>query len=195
MEDKEEGKNPSFDMKLEAMIPVIKKEIPLKAHAHRADDILTAVRIAKEFDVRITLDHCTEGHLIAEELAETGFPAFIGPSFGNKSKVELQNKTFETAAALHQAGVPISLITDAPVTPLKYLPLCAGLAASAGLPMEEAWKAITINPATQIGIADQVGSLEPGKDADIVIWTADPLTTIGASAYTTIVDGQIIWSV
>lgn len=193
LEDKEADKNPGFDMKLEAMIPVLKKELPLKAHAHRADDILTAIRVAKEFDVLLTLDHCTEGHLIADELAKEGYPAFVGPSFGGKSKIELGNKTFQTAAKLHEAGVPISIITDAPVTPLQYLPLCAGLAVSEGLPMEEGWKAITINPAVQTGIGDRVGSLEPGKDADVVIWTANPLTTIGAAAYTTIVDGKVVW--
>ncbi|MBQ8894530.1 MAG: amidohydrolase [Clostridia bacterium] len=192
-EDKENGKEPGFDMKLEAMIPVIKREIPLKAHAHRADDILTAIRIAKEFNVLLTLDHCTDGALIAEELAEEGYPAFIGPSFGSKGKIELQNKSFTTPAKLHAAGVPISIITDAPVTPLQYLPLFAGLAAQAGLDYEEAWRAITINPANQVGIGHRVGSLEPGKDADIVIWSADPLTAIGAGAYTTIVDGKIIF--
>ena len=194
LQDKEEGKNPAFDMKLEAMIPVIKGELPLKAHAHRADDILTSIRIAKEFGVGITLDHCTDGATIAEELAETGYPAFIGPSLGGKTKVELLNKSFTTPAALHKAGVPISIITDAPVIPLEYLPMCAGLAASAGLPMEEAWKAITVNPATQTGIGDRVGSLEVGKDGDVVIWTADPLTTVGAEAYCTVIDGKIVYA-
>ena len=193
MEDKEAGKNPGFDMKLEAMIPVLKGEIPLKAHAHRADDILTSIRIAKEFGVGITLDHCTDGALIADELAEEGRWAFVGPSLGNKSKIELANKSFTTPAVLHEAGVPISIITDAPVIPLQYLPMCAGLAVNAGLDMEEAWRAITINPATAIGIADRVGSLEPGKDADIVIWTADPLKTVGGEAYTTIVNGKIVY--
>ena len=193
MEDKEAGKNPGFDMKLESMIPVLKGEIPLKAHAHRADDILTSIRIAKEFGVGITLDHCTDGALIADELAEEGRWAFVGPSLGNKSKIELANKSFTTPAVLHEAGVPISIITDAPVIPLQYLPMCAGLAVNAGLDMEEAWRAITINPATAIGIADRVGSLEPGKDADIVIWTADPLKTVGGEAYTTIVNGKIVY--
>ena len=193
LEDKEAGKNPAFDMKLEAMIPVIKGEMPLKAHAHRADDILTAVRIAKEFGVRMTLDHCTDGACIADELAEEGLPAFVGPTLGNKSKIELQSKSFTTPVTLHNAGVPISIITDAPVIPLQYLPMCAGLAVNAGLPMEEAWKAITINPATAIGIADRVGSLEVGKDGDVVIWTADPLTTIGGEAYTTVVNGKVVY--
>ena len=193
MEDKENGKNPGFDMKLEAMIPVLKGEIPLKAHAHRADDILTSIRIAREFGVGITLDHCTDGALIADELAEEGLWAFVGPSLGNKSKIELSNKSFTTPAVLHEAGVPISIITDAPVIPLQYLPMCAGLAVNAGLDMEEAWRALTINPATAIGIADRVGSLEAGKDADIVIWTADPLKTVGGEAYTTIVNGKIVY--
>lgn len=192
MRDKEDDKNPGFDMKLEAMIPVLKKEIPLKAHAHRADDIFTAIRIAREFDVDITLDHCTDGALIAEELAGEKLPAFVGPTLGGKSKIELRNKSFTTPAALHAAGVPISIITDAPVIPLQNLPMCAGLAANAGLPMEEAWKAITINPARQTGIGDRVGSLEPGKDGDVVIWEADPLTTVGAGAWMTVVDGKVV---
>ena len=192
MRDKEDGKNPGFDMKLEAMVPVLKKEIPLKAHAHRADDIFTAIRIAREFDVDITLDHCTDGALIADELAKEKLPAFVGPTLGGKSKIELRNKSFTTPAALHAAGVPISIITDAPVIPLQNLPMCAGLAANAGLPMEEAWKAITINPARQTGIGDRVGSLEPGKDGDVVIWEADPLTTVGAGAWITVVDGKVV---
>ena len=167
---KEDGKEPNFDMKLEAMIPVIKKEIPLKAHAHRTDDIFTAIRIAKEFDVKLTLDHCTDGELIKEELAAEGYSAFIGPSFGNKTKIELANKSFTTPGVLHDAGVPISIITDAPVIPLQHLPMCAGFAVSAGLPAMEGWKAITINPANQTGIGDRVGSLEVGKDGDVVIW-------------------------
>lgn len=193
MVDKENGKNPALDVKLEAMIPVLRKEIPLKAHAHRADDIFTAIRVAREFNVDITLDHCTDGSLIADELAKEGLPAFVGPSLGNKSKIELKNKSFTTPAELYKAGVPISIITDAPVIPLQHLPMCAGLAANAGLPMEEAWKAITINPAVQTGIADRVGSLEEGKDGDVVIWDADPLTTVGAGAYMTIVDGKVVY--
>lgn len=194
LQAKEDGKDPTFDMKLEAMLPVMRKEIPLKAHAHRADDILTSIRIAKEFDVMLTLDHCTDGEVIAKELAEEGYPAFVGPTFGEKSKVELINKSFTTPAVLHAAGVPISIITDSPVIPQENLPMCAGLAVSAGLPMEEGWRAITINPAVQTGIGDRVGSLEVGKDGDVVIWTADPLVTIGAEAYVTIVDGRVVYS-
>jgi imidazolonepropionase-like amidohydrolase len=181
-------------MKLEAMLPVMRKEIPLKAHAHRADDILTSIRIAKEFDVMLTLDHCTEGALIAEDLAKEGYPAFIGPSFGAKTKIELRNKDFATAGELHAAGVPVSIITDSPVIPLEHLPMCAGFAVKAGLPYEEAWKAITINPAKYTGIGDRVGSLEVGKDGDVVIWNGDPLTDVGTTAHTTIVNGQIAYA-
>ena len=131
--------------------------------------------------------------MIAEELAAEGYPAFIGPMLTAKSKPEIKNKSFSTAAELHKAGVPISIITDAPVNPLENLPLCAGLAIGAGLPYEEAWKAITINPATQTSISDRVGSLEVGKDGDVVIWNADPLKTIGASAYVTVVDGKVVY--
>lgn len=190
---KEAGKEPSFDIKLESMIPVMKKEIPLKAHAHRADDIFTAIRIAKEFDLDLTLDHCTDGALIADELAKEGYPAFVGPSLGNKSKIELSNKSFKTPAVLNEAGVPVSIITDAPVIPIEYLPMCAGFAYSEGLPYDEAWRAITINPAKHTGIGDRVGSLEKGKDGDVVIWCDDPLKNIGTKAYITIVDGKAVY--
>ena len=187
------GKNPAFDMKLEAMLPVVNREIPIKCHAHRADDIFTAIRIAQEFNLRLTLDHCTDGALIADELGEEGYPVFVGPTFGSKSKIELRNKSFETPNALYRAGLTVSIITDAPVIPLENLPMAAGLAAVNGLPMEEAWHAITINPARSLGVDDRVGSLEPGKDADVVLWNADPLTTIGGAAYMTIVDGKIVY--
>jgi len=192
-EDQENGKNPAFDMKLESMLPVLRGEIPLKAHAHRADDIFTSIRIAKEFGVGITLDHCTDGSIIADELAKEGLPAFVGPSLGGKSKIELINKSFSTPADLHAAGVPISIITDAPVVPLQYLPLCAGLAIRSGLDEETAWHAITINPATYTGIGDRVGSLDIGKDADVVLWNGNPLTDIAAGPAMTIVNGEIVY--
>ena len=192
MEDKAAGKNPAFDMKLESMIPVLNREIPLKAHAHRADDIFTSIRIAKEFNVRLTLDHCTDGSLIATELAKEGYPAFVGPSLGSKSKIELRNKSFSTPNVLYEAGVPISIITDAPVIPLQYLPMCAGMAYDAGLPYDEAWNAITVNPAKALDILDRVGTLEAGKDADIVIWDDDPMLVLGAKATATIVNGSVV---
>ncbi|ARC84960.1 hypothetical protein U732_4142 [Clostridium argentinense CDC 2741] len=168
-------KAPEFDMKLEALAKVIKKEIPLKAHAHRADDILTAIRIAKEFGVEISLEHCTEGHLIVDYLKEETLKGIIvGPTLSDRSKFELQNLTFETPAILNSAGLKIALMTDHPVIPLQYLPVCAALAAREGLNEEEALKAITINAAEVLGVDDRVGSIEVNKDADIVIYNGHP---------------------
>lgn len=186
------SKMPEFDMKLDALAMVIRKEIPLKAHAHRADDIFTALRIAKEFDVDITLEHCTEGHLIADILAKEGKYAVVGPSFGHRSKFELQNKTFETPGVLQRAGVKVAIMTDSPVVPLDTLPLCAGLAVKAGMDEMEALKAITINAAEILEIQDRVGSLEVGKDADIVIFEGNPLMDVDNKAVVTIIDGMIV---
>ena len=163
------SKLPAYDQKSEALIPVLNHEIPLKAHAHQANDIFTAIRIAKEFGVGLTLEHVTEGHMIVDELAKENLPLAVGPTFGHASKFELQNKTWETPGILAKAGCHVSIITDAPVTPLHYLPLCAGLAIKAGMDEYDALRAVTINPAEHIGIADRVGSLEEGKDADVVI--------------------------
>jgi imidazolonepropionase-like amidohydrolase len=187
------SKCPRFDMKLEALIPVLKREIPLKAHAHRSDDIMTAIRIAREFDVRITIEHCTEGHLIVNELKNAGVPVAVGPTLTNASKLELLNKSWETPGILAAAGLQVSIITDAPVIPLRYLPMCAGLAVNSGMDIRDAWRAITINPARALGVEDRVGSLEKGKDADVVIWTADPLSSIGGEAYITVINGRIVW--
>lgn len=170
-------KAPKFDMKMEALIPVLKGEIPLKAHAHRADDICTAIRIAKEFGVKMTLEHCTEGHLIPEVVARSGFPVAVGPTLTNASKIELVNKTFDTPGVLHRAGCQVSIITDSPVIPQQYLPLCAGLAVKAGMDPFAALQAITINPARHLGVADRVGSLEIGKDADVVLTDGDPMVS------------------
>lgn len=186
-------KKPDYDMKMEALIPVLKKQIPLKAHAHRADDIFTALRIAKEFDVDITLDHCTEGHLIADELAKEGKPALVGPTLGERSKYELRNMTFKTPKVLNENGIKICIITDSPVIPLHYLSLCAGLAVKFGLNEEEAWKAITINPAEIVGISDRVGSLDIGKDADIVVFEGNPLRDINYTTKYTVVNGKVVY--
>ena len=168
-------KMPKWDMKLEALLPVIHKEIPLKAHAHQANDIFTAIRIAKEFDVRMTLEHVTDGALIAEELAqEKDFMLAVGPSLHSRSKFECKNLDFNAPAALSNAGIPISIITDAPVVPQQYLAMCAGLAVQAGMKPIEALKAITINPARHLGIDHRVGSIEVGKDADLVIVDGSP---------------------
>ena len=162
-------KQPKFDFKLESMLPVVHKEIPLKAHAHRADDIFTAIRIAKEFDLKLTLEHVTEGHLIVDDLIEEDYPMAVGPSMSNASKFELRNKTFATPGILAKAGGRVSIITDAPVTPEQYLPLCAELAIKSGMEEFAALQAITINAARHIGVEDRVGSIEEGKDADLFI--------------------------
>ena len=191
--EKEDKKKPSYDMKMEALLPVMRKEIPLKAHAHRADDIFTSLRIAREFGLDITLDHCTEGHLIVNELSKEDKFIFVGPTFGGKSKLELLNKSFETTKVLSDAGLKICIITDAPVIPQEYLSLCAGFAVKAGMNEEKAWKAITICPAEAMGVSNRVGSLEAGKDADIVIFNGNPLKDINSTVAYTIVDGKIVY--
>ncbi|MCT4631852.1 MAG: amidohydrolase [Firmicutes bacterium] len=185
-------KMPAFDMKLEALIPVLRREIPLKAHAHRADDIMTAMRIAKEFDTKLTLEHCTEGHLIWEEILENNMVAVVGPSFGERSKFELKNLTFETPGILAKNGVKIAIMTDHPVIPLHHLNLMASLAVKSGLDYTEALKAITINAAEILELDDRIGSIKEGKDADIVVWDNDPLDVQSKVLYT-IVDGKVAY--
>ncbi len=169
------GEPYDVNTKLEALLPVINREIPLRAHAHRADDIVTAIRIAHEYDVRIVIEHCTEGHLIADFLVHNNIPAIVGPSFGSRSKVELREKTFATPGILSQAGVMVSIMTDHPVTSLEYLPLMAGLAVKAGMSKDEALKAITLHPACVLGLEKRIGSIDVGKDADLVLWSGHPL--------------------
>ncbi len=170
-------KQPKFDLKMEALIPVLQGEIPLKAHAHRADDICTAIRIAREFSLKLTLEHCTEGHLIPEIVARAGCPVAVGPTLTHASKLELANKSFDTPGVLARAGCQVSIITDSSVIPQQYLSLCAGLAVKAGMDPFAALQAITINPARHLGVADRVGSLEVGKDADLVITDGDPMVS------------------
>lgn len=188
-EDK--SKMPAFDMKSEALIPVLRREIPLKAHAHAAEDIFTALRIAKEFDLRITLEHVTEGHLIVEELAKEQVPLAVGPTLTSASKYELRNKSWTTPGLLAKAGCQVSIITDSPVIPQEYLPLCAGLAVQAGMEPFAALKAITINAAKHAGIADRVGSLETGKDADFVITDGCPFE-VSTKVLHVLIDGKEI---
>ncbi len=168
------SKAPAFDMKLEALLPVMKGDMPLKAHAHATEDLFTAIRVAREFGVKMTLEHVTEGHLIAQDLAREGLPLAVGPTLTHASKFELRNKSWETPAKLAQAGCQVSIITDAPVIPQEHLALCAGLAHKAGMDRFQALQAITINPARHIGIEDRVGSLEAGKDGDIVLTDGCP---------------------
>ena len=171
---------------------VFSGEIPMKAHVHRVDDIFTAVRIAKEFGLRMTLDHCSEGHLVADRLAQEGFPAIVGPDLSSRSKIEVQNVAFKTVGILQKAGMLTAITTDHPVSLIQSLPICAGMAVKAGLPMEEGLKAITINPAKICGVADRVGSLEVGKDADIAVFTGNPMEVFTRTLYT-IIDGRIVY--
>lgn len=176
----------------ESWLPVLRREIPIKAHVHRVDDIFTAIRIAEEFDVEITLDHCSEGHLVANEVAQSGAPAIVGPDFASRSKIEVQNMAFKTAGVLNRAGVLVAVTTDHPVSIINSLPLCAGMAVKAGLPMEEGLKAITINPARICRVDDRVGSLEAGKDADIAIFSGNPMEVF-TETLCTIIQGEIVY--
>ncbi len=176
----------------ECWLKVLNKEIPLKAHAHRADDILTAIRIAKEFDLNLTLDHCTEGHLIAKEIKESGFPAIVGPTLSTRNKIETQNADFKTAGILHKEGVKVAITTDHPVTRIQDLPICAGFAAKEGLGIEEGLKAITINAAEICNVSNRVGSIEVGKDADIAIFDGNPMEVFTKTMYT-IIDGEVVY--
>lgn len=190
--DKESGKLEKEDFEMEPWMPVLNQEIPLKAHAHRADDILTAIRIAKEFQLDITIDHGTEGHLIVDEIKESGFPVIVGTDLTSRSKLEVQNMNFKTNKILHDAGVLFSITTDHPVALIQYLPICAGLAVRSGLSVEAALKAITIYAAKICRVDDRVGSLKAGKDADIAIYSGNPLETFTKTLYT-IIDGEIIY--
>ncbi|MHB1127408.1 MAG: amidohydrolase, partial [Bacillota bacterium] len=163
------------DLKMEALVRVLERRLPFHAHAHRADDIMTAVRIAEEFGVDLIIAHCTEGHLIVEELARRNFPVIVGPSLTNRAKVEMKERTFQTPGILAAAGIQVALMTDHPVVPIQYLALCAALAVKEGMTEEDALKAITINPARLLGVGGRLGSLEDGKDADIIILNGSPL--------------------
>ena len=186
----EESGQKIFDM--ECYRALFEGNIPLKAHVHRADDIFTAIRIAKEFGLGLTLDHCTEGHLIAEEIAESGYPAIVGPSLASRNKKEVSLSDFKTAGVLQRAGVLVALTTDHPVSRIQYLPLCAALAAKEGLGTMDALRAITINAARICRVDHRLGSLKVGKDADLVIYDGNPLD-IASSVSATIINGEIVW--
>ena len=187
-----ENSDAQKDYRLECYRELFEGKIPLKAHVHRADDIVTAIRIAKEFGVGLTLDHCTEGHLIAEEIAASGFPAIVGPSLASRTKEEVACSDFKTPGILHKAGVTVALTTDHPVSRIQYLPLCAALAAKEGWSERAALRAITIDAAKICRVDHRVGSLKEGKDADLVLFDGSPLE-IASSVYMTIIDGNIVW--
>lgn len=188
---KNHKKNEDRKLQYEAYRAVFDKKIPIKAHVHRADDILTAIRIAKEFDLDMTLDHCSEGHLIVDEIKNAGFPAIVGPDLASRNKIEVQNMAFKTAGVLSKAGVLTAITTDHPVSIIQTLPLCAALAVKEGMEMEEALKAITINAAKICRVDDRIGSLEPGKQADIVIFDRHPFD-IFAKTMCVLIKGKLV---
>jgi imidazolonepropionase-like amidohydrolase len=197
MEKKEKYKDdpekiPEVDIRLEALIPVLKKEIPLRAHAHRADDVATAVRIAEEFDVKISWEHATEGHRIAEWIAEKGISAVWGPSLMARPKWEMRELSFDTPRIMHEAGVEFAIQTDSLGSSIAFLPLCAGLAVRNGLPYEVALSSITLTAAMILGVDDRVGSIEAGKDADIRILDGDPLELM-TKVETVLIEGKVVY--
>ena len=180
---------PEFDAKLEALLPVVRRELPVHIHAHRADDIATSIRICKEFGLEYVIVHGTEGHLIANELAREGARVITGPCLGDRSKPELANMSLETPVLLAMAGVKIAICTDHPETPVQYLPLCAAMAVKGGLPADAALAAITIWAAEIGGVAHRVGSLTPGKDGDVVVMSGHPLNWLSRVS-AVVVDGR-----
>lgn len=191
--DAKKSKKPhERDLGMEALLGVLEGNIPFRVHCHRSDDIQTAVRVAEEFGLDFTIEHCTEGHLIADWLASKKVRAAVGPTLTSKTKIELRNKTWETPVKLWQAGVHFCIITDHPVIPIEYLILCASLACRAGLPADEALKAVTIYAAEHLGIDDRLGSIERGKDADLAVWDGDPLDS-RVKAVRTYINGECVY--
>lgn len=182
------------NLQLEPIVRVLQKKMPLRAHAHRSDDIMTALRIAREFQVDITIEHCTEGHEIADILKQAGVSVAVGPTLTSRSKFELANLGWHTVRELDKAGVPLCLITDHPVIPIGYLSLCGALAVREGLDWETALAALTINAARHLGIADRTGSLEPGRDADLVIWDHEDPFHYKTKVEKTFINGKEVYA-
>jgi len=181
------------DLGLELAQQVLRREIPLRLHAHRADDIVTAVRLAREFDVDLSIEHCTEGYMIADFLAEAGYPVNLGPTLGGRSKLETANLTFKAAGILEKAGCQVSLITDHPFVPMTHHRLIGALSVREGMTEAGALRATTLNPALTLGVADRVGSLEVGKDADLVLWSDHPFKT-RARVVATYIEGRRVYA-
>ena len=192
LQDTEENDKPEYDMKLDALSKVLKKEIHFKAHAHRADDIITAMRIAKEFDVNISIEHCTDGIVIKDILKERQMQVVVGPMLSDRSKIELKNQSLATPGILSKHGIKLAIMTDHPCVPIQHLSLCAAIAVREGMEEQEALKAITINAAEIVGIADRVGSIEVGKDCDLVIFDGSPLN-IQSKVANTIINGVSVF--
>ncbi|PSQ07539.1 amidohydrolase [Halobacteriales archaeon QS_6_71_20] len=190
---RENGEPFERDLGRENLARVLDGDLPLRVHAHRSDDIVTVFRIAEEFDIdRLSIEHATEGHLIAEEFAERDVPAVVGPSLSSASKYELRNITFETPAILHEAGVTVAIQTDAPVLPQQHLDVCVGLAVREGLPEAAALDTVTTNPAEILGVRDRVGDLAPGTDADLVAWDG-PFHEMDTRSRYVVVDGEVVF--
>ena len=190
-----EDDKPDRDIAMEALLPVINRELIVKIHAHRADDILTALRLAKEFNLKVTIDHCTEGYLITdvlkERLLEQGAGIIIGPLLSERSKIELKNLSFAAPRILDEADIPFAIMTDHPVIPIQFLAVQAGLAVREGLSEETAFRAITKNAADIVGIGERVGSLEVGKDADIAVFDGHPFD-FRTHCVLTLINGAIV---
>ena len=176
---KKSDEDREFNLQTEHIAKALEGGIPVRAHAHRADDILTAIRMRDEFNLDLVVEHCTDGHLIVEELKEAGVKVAVGPSLSNRAKVEMENVTFRTPGVLASAGVEVAIITDAPCTPIQYLPICAGMAMREGMTEADAFKALTIVPAKILKVDDRLGSLTAGKDADVVVWNNHPMEIMG----------------
>jgi imidazolonepropionase-like amidohydrolase len=188
----EERKHVDRDLKLEALGRVLRKEIPWRQHCHRADDIATALRLADEFGYNLVIDHGTEAHLLADILAARDIPVIIGPLFTSRSKVELRNRSLDNPGKLASAGVTIAITTDHPVVPINFLAHQAALSVKHGLDRDAALRALTINPARIIGVDDRLGSIEPGKDADVAIWSGDPLDVL-SRVTRALIDGEEVY--
>ncbi|AYA76689.1 amidohydrolase [Bacillus sp. Y1] len=184
--------NPDL-LRIAPIVMALKREIPVRIHAHRADDIISAVRFAEEFNLDLRIEHCTEGHLIAEELQGIGLKVSVGPTLTRRSKIELKNKSWKTYQELTDYGVEVSITTDHPYTPIQYLNICAAIATREGLPEQKALEGITILPARNLRIDDKIGSIEIGKEADLVLWSHHPFHFLSKPKWT-MIKGAIVYS-
>ena len=191
--DASDGKPVDTDLVSEILVRVLDREIPWRQHCHRADDIATAVRLADEFGYELVLDHGTEAYLLADVLAERQVPVLYGPLIVSRSKVEVRDRSLAAPGILDRAGVPVSIITDHPVVPIEYLITQVALAVREGMDRDAALRSVTLNPATVLGVDDRVGSIEEGKDADVVLWSGDPLD-LQSRVLRTWVDGTEVWT-
>jgi imidazolonepropionase-like amidohydrolase len=181
------------DLRVAPLVMALKRDIPVRIHAHRADDIITALRLAEEFNLDLRIEHCTEGHLIASELAGMNLKVSVGPTLTRRSKIELKNKTWKTYQELTNNGVEVSITTDHPYTPIQYLNICAGIAVREGLSEQKALEGITILPARNLKLDSHLGSIDEGKEADLVLWTHHPFHYLAKPKWT-MIGGEIVFS-